>query len=70
MNDHMVFIEDLKANFGLHDPVGDAEHQLDHLSMKDGQYICKFVIEFSCLASQVHSYGPGTLCHYPLQQDV
>ena len=63
MNDHVVFVNDLKANFGLHDPVGDAEHQLDHLSMKDGQHISKYVIKFNCLASQVHGYGPGALCH-------
>ena len=63
MNDPAVFIDDLKANFGLHDPVGDAEHQLDHLSMKDGQRINQYVIEFNHLASQVHGYGPGTLHH-------
>ena len=57
MNDHAVFIDDLKANFGLHDPVRDAEHQLDHLSMKDGQHISKYIIKFNCLASQVHGYS-------------
>ena len=54
MNDHVVFVNDLKANFGPHDPVGDAEHQLDHLSMKDGQHISKYIIDFNHLASQVH----------------
>ena len=57
MNDHAVFVDDLKANFGPHDPVRDAEHQLDHLSMKDGQHISKYIIKFNCLASQVHGYS-------------
>ena len=63
MNDHVVFVDDLKANFSPCDPVRDVEHQLDHLSMKDSQHISKFVDEFNYLASQVCSYGPSTLCH-------
>ena len=33
------FVLELQTNFGLHDPIGDAEHQLDHLSMKARQQI-------------------------------
>ena len=59
----MEFIENLRANFSLYDPVRDVEHQVDHLFMKDGQPISKYVIKFNHLASQVYSYGQGPLCH-------
>ena len=36
MDSYHQFISELKSNFGLHDPVRDAEHQLDNLSMKEG----------------------------------
>ncbi|KAG6326307.1 hypothetical protein ID866_12782 [Astraeus odoratus] len=35
-NDYSEFVIELTTNFGPHDPIGDAEHQLDNLSMKDG----------------------------------
>ena len=63
MDNHLEFIENLRANFGLHDPVRDIGHQLDHLSMEDGQHISKFVVEFNCLASQVCDYDQGSLHH-------
>ncbi|KAG6326839.1 hypothetical protein ID866_12250 [Astraeus odoratus] len=34
-NDYSEFVIELMMNFGSHDPVGNAEHQLDNLSMKD-----------------------------------
>ncbi|KAG6326393.1 hypothetical protein ID866_12696 [Astraeus odoratus] len=34
--DYSEFVIKLTTNLGPHDPVGDAEHQLDNLSMKDG----------------------------------
>ena len=63
MDNYHQFISELKSNFGLHDSVGDVEHQLDNLSMKEGQKINKYVIEFNRLAGQVHGYGDGMLCH-------
>ena len=39
MDNFREFVLELQTNFGPHDPVRDAEHQLDHLSMKDGQRI-------------------------------
>ena len=63
MDSYHQFVSELKSNFGSHDPVRDAEHQLDNLSMKEGQKINKYVVEFNCLAGQVHSYGDGALCH-------
>ena len=43
---------------------GDAEHQLDHLSMKDGQCINKYVVKFNQIALQVWGYGEGALRHH------
>ena len=63
MDSYHQFVSKLKSNFGLHDPVRDAEHQLDNLSMKEGQKINKYVIEFNHLAGQVCGYGDGALCH-------
>ena len=54
MDSYHQFISKLKSNFGLHDPVRDAEHQLDNLSMKEGQKINKYIVEFNHLARQVH----------------
>jgi len=63
MDNYAQFVSELKSNFGPHDPVGDAEHQLDNLSMKEGQKINKYVVEFNRLAGQVHGYGDGALRH-------
>ena len=63
MDSYHQFVSKLKSNFGLHDPVRDAEHQLDNLSMKEGQKINKYVIEFNRLAGQVCGYGDGALHH-------
>ena len=63
-DDFKEFVLELQTNFGLHDPVGDAEHQLDHLSMKDGQRINKYVVEFNRIASQIQGYGEGALRHH------
>ena len=47
MGNHKEFVLGLQMNFGLHDPVRDAEHQLDHLTIQDGQYIIKYVVKFN-----------------------
>ncbi|KAG6326733.1 hypothetical protein ID866_12356, partial [Astraeus odoratus] len=62
-NNYSEFVIELTTNFGPHNPVGDAEHQLDNLSMKDGSRINKYIVEFNHLATQVHGYGEGALCH-------
>ncbi|KAG6326046.1 hypothetical protein ID866_13043 [Astraeus odoratus] len=64
MDDWKEFIIELQSTFGPHNPVADAKNQLDHLQMKDGQCINKYMVEFNRLASQVHGYGDGALCHY------
>ena len=63
MDSYHQFISKLKSNFGPHDPVGDVEHQLDNLSMKEGQKINMYVVEFNHLTGQVRGYGDGALCH-------
>ncbi|KAG6326495.1 hypothetical protein ID866_12594 [Astraeus odoratus] len=62
-NDYSEFIIELTTNFSPHNPVSDAEHQLNNLSMKDRSCINKYIIEFNHLATQVHGYGEGVL-HY------
>ena len=52
MDNYHQFVSELKSNFSLHDLVRDMEHQLDNLSMKEGQKINKYVIEFNCLTGQ------------------
>ncbi|KIK77766.1 hypothetical protein PAXRUDRAFT_70378, partial [Paxillus rubicundulus Ve08.2h10] len=67
MDDNWEFVFELQTNFRPHDPIGDAEHQLDHLSMhhmKDGQHINKYIIDFNHLATQVQGYGKGALRHH------
>ena len=63
MDDYKEFIVELQTNFGPPDPVRDAEHQLDHLSMKDHHRINRYLVEFNHYASQVKGYGEGALHH-------
>ncbi|KAG6329105.1 hypothetical protein ID866_9984 [Astraeus odoratus] len=51
------------TNFSPHNPVSDADHQLDNLLMKDSSHINKYIVKFNCLATQVHGYREGALCH-------
>ncbi|KAG6330729.1 hypothetical protein ID866_8358 [Astraeus odoratus] len=62
-NDYSEFVIQLTTNFSPHDLVGNAEHQLVNLSMKDGSHINKYIIKFDHLTTQVHDYGEGALCH-------
>ncbi|KAG6326125.1 hypothetical protein ID866_12964 [Astraeus odoratus] len=64
MDDWKEFIIELQSTFSPHNLVADAENQLDHLQMKDGQRINKYIIEFNRLASQVRGYRDGALHHY------
>ena len=64
MDNYRQFILELQTNFGPHDPVRDAEHQLDHLTMTDGQRITKYIVEFNHIASQIQGYGEGALWHH------
>ena len=63
MENYQEFVLELQMNFGPYDPVGDAEHQLRHLSLKDEQRISNYVVEFNRLACQLQGYGDGALRH-------
>ncbi|KAG6326325.1 hypothetical protein ID866_12764, partial [Astraeus odoratus] len=52
MDDWKEFVIELQSMFGPHNLVTDAKNHLDHLQMKDGQCINKYVIEFNRLTSQ------------------
>ncbi|KIO00521.1 hypothetical protein M404DRAFT_29434 [Pisolithus tinctorius Marx 270] len=64
MDSWREFILELQTTFSPHDPVADAESQLDHLHMKDNQCINKYMVDFNQLASQVWGYGDGALHHH------
>jgi len=57
------FDAELQSTFGPHNPVADAEHQLEHLWMKDSYWVTRYIIDFNCLASQVQDCGDGALRH-------
>jgi len=62
MDSWVHFVAELQSTFGPHDPVADAEHQLEHLRMKDSYRVSWYIVDFNRLASQVQDYGDGTLC--------
>jgi len=63
MDSYSEFVLELRTNFGPHDPVGDAEHQLRRLSMTDSQHVNKYVVEFNRIACQVRGYRDSALRH-------
>ena len=64
MDNWTAFVAELQSTFGPHNPVADAEHQLDHLQMKDGHHIMWYIVDFNRLALQVRGYCDGALQHY------
>ena len=64
MDNWVTFVAELQSTFSLHNPVADAEHQLDHLQMKDGHHVTRYIMDFNQLASQVQGYSDGALQHY------
>jgi len=62
MDSWVHFVAELQSTFGPHDPVADAEHQLEHLRMKDSYRVTQYIVDFNQLASQVQDYGDGALC--------
>jgi len=63
MDSWVHFVAELQSTFGPHDPITDAEHQLEHLRMKDAHHITRYIVDFNQLASQVQDYGDGALRH-------
>ena len=41
------FVIELQITFGPHDPIADAEHQLNHLCMKDTHCVNCYVVDFN-----------------------
>ena len=58
------FVIELQTMFSPHNPVADAEHQLDHLCMKDTHRMNCYVVDFNQIMSQVRGYGDGALHHH------
>ena len=63
MDDWREFVTELQLQFGPHDPIGDAEHQLSNLQMKNMQQIVHYLMEFNRLVSQLKGYGNAALRH-------
>jgi len=61
MDSWVHFVTELQSTFGPHDPIADAEHQLEHLRMKDAHRVTRYIVDFNQLASQVQDYGDGAL---------
>ena len=58
------FVIELQTTFSPHNPIADAEHQLDHLHMKDTHHVNRYVVDFNRIASEVQGYGDGALRHH------
>jgi len=61
MDSWVHFVAELQSTFGPHDPIADAEHQLEHLRMKDAHRVTRYIVDFNRLASRVQDYGDGAL---------
>ena len=64
MDSWQEFILELQLTFGPHDPISDAENQLNKVHMKDNQWINKYLVEFNRIASQLRGYGEAALRHH------
>lgn len=48
-----LFVFELRNNFGPHDPVGDAEAEINCLHMKDSDRITKYNVEFNWISARL-----------------
>ena len=62
ISNYSEFTSELKCNFGLHDPEGDVENELEALQMKDNQQMVKYLVDFNHLAARV-TWGDSALRH-------
>ncbi|KAG6329133.1 hypothetical protein ID866_9956 [Astraeus odoratus] len=60
-DDYSEFVIELTTNFGPHDPISNAEHQLDNLSMKDGSCINKYIGMRLCVGKPSHLVNLHTM---------
>ena len=63
MDNWHEFLAELLGQFGPHNPVGNAEHQLNNLRMKETHCIIRYLVEFNRLGSQLRGYGEAALRH-------
>ena len=56
-----TFINELEANSGPHDPIGDAETALNELTMKENSCIIKYNVKFWNLTSKL-DWNESALC--------
>ena len=61
MESWVHFVAELQSTYGPHNPITDAEHQLEHLRMKDAHRVTRYIVDFNQLALQVQDYGDGAL---------
>jgi len=47
MDSWVHFVAELQSTFGPHNPIADAEHQLEHLRMKDTHCITWYIVDFN-----------------------
>ena len=47
MDSWVHFVAELQSTFGPHDPIADAEHQLEHLRMKDAHRVTRYIVDFN-----------------------
>ena len=62
MDDWSLFVSGLRTNFGIIDPVGDAEEEIDNLRMKENHHILRYNVDFNRLAALV-PWDDAALCH-------
>jgi hypothetical protein len=53
IDDYPAFVSELCTNFGPHDPISDAEADIEALHTCDTQHITKYIVEFNRLSSQL-----------------
>ena len=66
LSDWNLFVDELRRQFGLSDPVGEAANMLDNLRMKPGNKISTYNVDFMRYASQL-GWGNSVLCYYYYQ---
>ena len=60
LSDFDLFLEELQTNFGVYDPVGEAEAEIEDLRMQENHQATKYFIKFTQLATRV-SWGQAAL---------
>lgn len=53
IEDYDLFVEELRTNFGMADPIGEAAEELDYLRMRNDQKIVQYNIDFNKHATRL-----------------